>query len=291
MRFAVLSSGDTWHLNDIQRAAATLDHKIVPVSFRRLKVLLNDDSARILGPEITLNEVNGIIVRTVPAGSLEQIVFRMDVLHQLVDLGIPVVNGPRAIEGCVDKFLASARLRSAGLPVPKTFVCERADDAMEAFVHLGGDVVVKPLFGSLGRGMVRVDQEEMAYRTFTTLDRLDSVIYIQEFIQHPGWDLRAFVLDGEVVAAMKRSSRNDWRNNIARGADGEMFDLNAEEEEAAIRAATALQADICGVDLLPGPDGTRYVIEANSVPGWSKISQVTGVDIAEQLLRFMESKR
>ena len=87
-----------------------------------------------------------------PAGSLEQVVFRMDILHSAK---VPVLNPPRAVETCVDKFLTSARLAAAGLPTPETTACQTADDALAAFAELGGDVVVKPLFGAEGRGIAR----------------------------------------------------------------------------------------------------------------------------------------
>src|SRR5439155_5366484 len=129
--------------------------------------------------------------------------------------GQVVVNAPAALEASIDKYLASARLHAAGLPVPPTRVCQDAESALEAFNALGGDVVVKPLFGSEGRGMVRLTDAELAWRTFRTLERMQSVLYLQRFIAHPGWDLRAFILDGRVIAAMRRYSNGDWRTNVA----------------------------------------------------------------------------
>src|SRR5262249_52632973 len=153
--------------------------------------------------------------------SLEQVVFRMDLLHQLQARGVPVVNPAAAIEACVDKYLATARLDAAGLQVPPTIVCQNADAALEAFTSLGGDVVVKPLVGSEGRGMVRVADLELAWRTFRTLERVQSVLYLQKFIAHPGWDLRAFVLGGRVLTAMRRRSAGGWRTNVAQGGKAE----------------------------------------------------------------------
>ena len=111
-----------------------------------------------------------------PPGSLEQVVFRMDLLHRLQARGAVVLNPPAAVETCVDKYLASARLAAAGLLVPPTAVCQHADAALEAFAALGGNVVVKPLFGSEGRGMVRVSDPETAWRVFRTLERTGAVL-------------------------------------------------------------------------------------------------------------------
>src|SRR5262249_49101838 len=137
-------------------------------------------------------------------------IFRMDLLHRLHARGVRVLNPPRAVEVCVDKYMATAVLAADGLRVPATVVCQHADAALEAFAALGGDVVVKPLFGSEGRGMVRVSDPEMAWRTFRTLERTASVLYLQQFVRHPGWDLRVFVLGGRVLTAMRRRARGDW---------------------------------------------------------------------------------
>jgi ribosomal protein S6--L-glutamate ligase len=224
-----------------------------------------------------------------PPGSLEQVVFRMDVLGRLQASGVRVVNSPRALEMCVDKYLASACLEAAGLPVPPTIVCQDADTALQAFEQLGGDVIVKPLFGSEGRGMVRVSDPELAWRTFRTLERTQAVLYLQKLIHHPGWDLRVFVLDGKVLTAMRRHAHDGWRTNIAQGGRGEMVTVTAEEERLALAAAKAVGADAAGVDLLPCRDGGWYVLEVNAVPGWRALAPVTGIDVAEKIVRFVAS--
>jgi ribosomal protein S6--L-glutamate ligase len=215
----------------------------------------------------------------------------MDVLHQLQARGVVVHNPPRALEACVDKYLASANLQAAGLPVPPTIVCQDAESALQAFEQLGGDVVVKPLFGSEGRGMVRVSDPELAWRTFRTLERSQCVLYLQKLIRHPGWDLRVFVLGGRVLTAMRRHAREGWRTNIAQGGRGEVVSLTADEERLALHAAAAVGAVAAGVDLLPGPNGEWYVLEVNAVPGWRALAPVTGVNVALELIRFVADAR
>src|SRR6516162_4013027 len=261
MRLAILAGGDGWHVRDLHRAAAVLGHEAGVVDFRRI-------SAGVPGAADALAGFDAVLVRTMPPGSLEQVVFRMDVLHRLQAHGVRVLNPPAAVEACVDKYLASARLEAAGLRVPPTVVCQHAEAALEAFAALGSDVIVKPLFGSEGRGMVRVSDPELAWRTFRTLERTRGVLYLQQFVRHPGWDLRAFVLGGHVLTAMRRHSRGDWRTNVAEGGSAEPTRLGPEEESLALRAAEALGAIVAGVDLLPGPRGEWYVIEVNAVPGW-----------------------
>jgi ribosomal protein S6--L-glutamate ligase len=268
-------------VQDLKRAASSLGHEAVAVDFRRVVTGLE------LAME-TLGGFEGIIVRTMPPGSLEQVVFRMDLLQRLHWRGFPVVNPPKALETCVDKYLASARLEAAGLRVPPTVVCQHAQAALEAFSVLGGDVVVKPLFGSEGRGLVRVSDPELAWRTFRTLERTQCVLYLQKFIPHPGWDLRVFVLGGRPLAAMRRYARQDWRTNVAQGGKVKAIKVSEVEEELALRAASAVGAEVAGVDLLPGPDGTLYVIEVNAVPGWRALGLAAGVDVAAELVRYLE---
>ncbi len=127
----------------------------------------------------------------------------------------------------------------------------------------------------------------MAWRTFRTLERTQAVLYLQRFIRHPGWDLRAFVVGGRVLTAMRRWSRGDWRTNVAQGGIAEPFRLGPDEERLALCAAAALGAPMAGVDLLPGPGGEWYVLEVNAVPGWRALAPATGVDVAAALVRFL----
>jgi RimK family alpha-L-glutamate ligase len=283
MRIAILSGGDGWHVHDLQRAAVEQNHEAVAVDFRKV-------SAGLGGAADSLAGFDAVLVRTMPPGSLEQVVFRMDVLHRLQGRGVAILNPPAALEACVDKYLASARLEGAGLPVPPTAVCQDADTALTALAALGGDVVVKPLFGSEGRGMVRVSDPELAWRTFRALERTQSVLYLQKFIAHPGWDLRAFVLGGRVIAAMRRHARGDWRTNVAQGGRAEAVALTAEEERLTLAATRAVGTPLAGVDLLPGPDGMLYVLEVNAVPGWRALAPATGLDVAAEIIRFFTNE-
>ncbi len=280
MRIAVLSAGTGWHVRDLQRAAARRQLEARAVDFRRL-------SAGVAWEPDALSRFDAVLVRTMPPGSLEQVVFRMDLLHRAQERGTIVLNAPRAVETCVDKYLATAKLEAAGLKVPPTVVCQHAEAALEAFAALGGDVVVKPLFGSEGRGMVRVSDREMAWRVFRALERTQSILYLQQFIHHPGWDARAFVLGGRVLTAMRRHGNGDWRTNVAQGGRGEPMRLGEREEHLARSAAAALGATMAGVDLLPGPDGEWYVLEVNAVPGWRALAPVTGIDVADAVLDYL----
>jgi RimK family alpha-L-glutamate ligase len=280
MNITILAAGDGWHVRDLQRAVSVLHHHCSVVDFRRL-------CANVVDSSTVRDKSEGVIVRTMPPGSLEQVVFRMDLLHRLQAEGVRVLNPPRALETCVDKYLATAYLKAADLDVPDTIVCQHTEAAIEAFDTLGGDVVVKPLFGSEGRGMIRISDPELAWRTFRTLERTQSVMYLQRFIRHPGWDLRVFVLGERVLTGMRRVGSGDWRTNVAQGGNAELVTVGAFEADLALRAAKAVGAPIAGVDLLPGPDGEWYVLEVNAVPGWRALAPVTGIDVAVEIVRYL----
>jgi RimK family alpha-L-glutamate ligase len=224
-----------------------------------------------------------LFARIIPKGSLEQIIFRVDALHWLESRGVRVINPPAAIERTVDKFYTSALLHSAGLPTPETVVCESAGDAAAAVRELG-DVVIKPIFGSMGHGLVRVSDPDVAFRVLRSLETIQAVFYVQRIVEHGGRDIRAFVIGGRVVAAIERQAvAGDWRANVSRGAAAVPIELPAEWAALACRAASVVGADYAGVDLLPSPDGV-YVNEVNGIPGWQGLQRATGFDVAGALV-------
>jgi ribosomal protein S6--L-glutamate ligase len=281
-----LVSGLGWHVQDLHRAAGRLGVQLDAVAFPKIVGRVGPRRGRIEAAGIDLTAVDGVLVRMMPPGTLEQVVFRMDALHRLSALGVPVLNPPRAIEAAVDKYLAFALLESEGVPIPPTWAGESAADALDAFENLGGDVVVKPLFGAEGRGLVRVSDRELARRTFTTLERLGAVLYVQRAVRHPGHDVRAFVLGDRVLGGFRRHApAGDWRTNIAVGGRAEACELDGEARSLALHAARAVGATLAGVDLIHDLDRDRLIVlEVNAVPGWRALAAVTGIDVAAEIL-------
>ena len=278
MKVAILGSRGGWHearLADALRARGVVP-VVVPIT--RLVGRLGD-STGLSAQDERLEECAAVLVRAIPAGSLEQVIFRVDALHRLTRMGVPVINSPRCIERSVDKYLTSSLLRDGGLPTPRTIVCERFEDAMTAFEELGGDIVLKPLFGAEGRGMVRISDADIAYRTCRALELSRSIFYLQAYVAHGDRDVRAFVVGDRVVAAMTRHG-NGWKTNVAQGARVERVNLSPELVELAVRGARLLEADYAGVDLLPRDGGGVFVLEVNGIPGWQGLQRTTEVDLA-----------
>ena len=280
MHVAVLGNPKSWYCRDLARALRERGHRYTRVDFPKLVAEIGAVAAPLRAGQTDLSAVDAVIVRTMPPGSLEQVVYRMDALQRLEAAGVVVLNPPKAIECAVDKYLTTCRLEAAGLNVPDTCVCETADAALEAFERLGGDVVVKPLFGAEGRGIVRVSDPDLALRTFRTLERIQTVLYVQRFIEHEGFDVRVLVLDGRVVGSIRRRSPHDFRTNVSRAAVAELHEATERERDWSLRAAAATGTRFAGVDLLYGREGQCYVIEVNAVPGWQAFRKATGIDVA-----------
>jgi RimK family alpha-L-glutamate ligase len=292
MKIPILSSRTGWHTDQLLRALRERGHEGITLRYESLIARLG--TRHELGVEgEMLMEAPAVLARIIPNGSLEQIIYRVDALHWLEDAGVVVMNSPRCIERSVDKFYTSAILQRAGLPTPETVVCESTDDAMDAFRAMG-DVIVKPLFGSMGLGMVRVSDEDSAWRVFRALDAIRGVCYLQRAVRQgergegptgaaEGRDVRAFVVGDRVIGAIERSAPG-WRTNVARGGRARPFELPSEWCAMALRAARAVGAEYSGVDLLPADDGTVYVLEVNGIPGWSGLQQATSIDVAAAIV-------
>jgi RimK family alpha-L-glutamate ligase len=281
LHLVVLAAREGWHTRELTRALEARGHTGSIVPYEGLVASIGQRSG-LRSRAADLDRADAVLARIIPSGSLEQIIYRVDALHRLEDRGVRVMNSPRAIERTVDKFWTSALLEQCGLPTPDTIVCETPEEAVAAFRELG-DVIVKPLFGSMGLGMVRVSDEEMAFRVFKTIEQIRGVYYLQRAIEHDGRDIRAFVLGGRVLGAIERRSEG-WRTNLSRGGTARPVELSEAWAGLAVRAAAAVGAEYAGVDLLPARDGTVYVLEVNGIPGWQGLQEATGVDVAGALV-------
>lgn len=245
-----------------------------------------------------LTDARGLLVRGVGAADVNfsQIFFRMDCLYALEATGTVVINGPAGIEMATDKFRTSVLLKQAGIPTPRTVVAESFENALAAYEALGGDVVLKPIYGSMGYGITRLADRGFAEYVFSSLDQLNETFYLQEFLSHQHRDIRVFVLDGQVVASMVRESpttgdrerdKYAWKTNIHAGARPKAFDPPAEICEMSIRAAGVVSCPVAGVDVLETERGYQ-VIEVNSIPGWRALQRVVDVDVPARIVDYLE---
>jgi tetrahydromethanopterin:alpha-L-glutamate ligase len=273
-------NGD-WHARRLVKALNARGAEVVTTS---LKLCAFDTASptglRIPGFDDRLPD--GAFVRSISHGSLEQITFRLGILHALRESGVRVSNDARAIERCVDKSTATFLLQRSGLPTPATITLESEAAAHARFGDLTPPVVVKPLFGAQGVGIARAPSPA----DLPPGDEVGHVYYMQSFIPprsvdyHEDW--RVFVSNGRVLAAMARRSKS-WITNVAQGAEPAAHTPDKAMSELAVAAARALGADYAGVDVIRHQDGSLLVLEANSNPAWRGLQSVTNVDIAGAL--------
>ena len=284
VRMGVLGNPDGFYVQDLQRAAQGIC-SLVPLAFESLGAGLEGRLWQGWGlDESNLQSLDALIVRTMPWGSLEQIIFRIDWLHALEATGVSVFNSASCLEVAIDKFRTLCLLQSAGLPIPKTVACQTVGQAMDVFEKWGEVAVVKPMFGGEGRGIMRLENVDVAFRAFKALTQLQSVIYLQEYIAHPGFDIRVLVM-GKKTWVIRRTHPSDWRTNLSRGAIAEAIQPDPEWLRLATQATEVVGATVAGVDLLLDDANQPWVIEVNAVPGWKGLAETLEVDIAHDLLQ------
>lgn len=298
LRMALLGEPTGWHLGRLAAAMRGRGHEACVVRWNELaaEVGRSDVSAgERFWPE-AVSRADCVVVRGMPTGALEDVIFRMDVLGRLARHGTPIVNSPRALEVAIDKYLALARMQEAGIAVPRTIVAQDAAGIERAWHELGRIAVVKPLFGSRGRGIERLaSHADLAASLDAARLRAanpaahgpPAACYLQEFVPHQGWDVRIFLI-GDQALAMRRVSDDDWRLNVSRGARAEPWAPPEEWIALARRAADAVGATVAGVDLLPAADGRLVVLEVNAVPGWRGLEGAIGRDVTSLVVDYLE---
>jgi RimK family alpha-L-glutamate ligase len=282
-RIAVVTDDPGWHGARLREAFAArgCDPAFVPLQACTLDLA---GEPRVVLPGCD-GLPEGVFVRGVPGGTLEQVVFYLDVLHALKALGAVVYNEARAIERSVDKGMTSFLLRAAGVATPPTWV--ESDPAVarrlvERETRAGHELVLKPLFGAQGEGLVRLG----AAADLPPPAAVQGVYYLQRLVRSGGdepHDWRVFVIGGQAVAAMRRSAPG-WITNVARGGRCQPAVLDAELRELAEGAVAALDMHYAGVDILRDGAGRPWVLEVNSVPAWRGLQEVCPIDLADALV-------
>ena len=286
MKIGVLCSPNNWVFQELVRAAAN-EHLIVSIHFADLSVGMGSHGKSAFSSNrrtVDLDSLDAMLIRPMPAGSLEQVVFRMNLIHQLAaQYQITVINPPKTIEAAVDKYLCLEQIRAERIRVPATCVSETVETALLQFEELGEDTVVKPLFGSGGKGIERVQSKQAAERLFQKKTGNREIIYQQEYVEHGNTDLRLLAV-GQAVFGMRRTSLGNWITNIQQGAIATHHIPTKLETDIARLAASRIGACVAGVDLIYDPNGQPFVVEVNACPGWRAISDVSDSDLSQTIL-------
>jgi RimK family alpha-L-glutamate ligase len=290
-RLGILGSPTGQYVRDLARACHECNVEVRLFGFPELQTSIGlpeapNCTATVQHPGEPAVDLDALIVRTMPLGSLEQVIFRMDCLHVWQSRGTRVINSPRCLETSIDKWLTLHRLAEKDIPVPPTIACQTRDQALTAFEQLGGDVLVKPLFGGEGRGIIRLQDSDMAWRCLSTLHQLSHVLYLQQFIPNFGYDIRVLMVGDKLFSIRRQAQQGSFRTNVSLGGTASPHQLTELERDIAVRAARAVEGSVVGVDLMPAKDGRLYVLEVNAVPGWKGLSSSLSIDIAHEFIEY-----
>jgi tetrahydromethanopterin:alpha-L-glutamate ligase len=271
-----------WHARDLAAAFARAGAIAVPVRLSQCGFDTRRPSGLVI-PGFGAELPDAMFVRAIGSGTFESVTLRLDVLHSLGALGVPVLNSARSIEICVDKAATSFALARNAMPTPPTWTVQSEDGGRKIVRREAqrGALVLKPLFGAQGYGLKLIRRED----DLPPLHAADGVYYLQRFVaaERNGFrDLRLFVLQGEVIAAMTRHA-GQWITNMKLGATAEWFEPDREVADLALRATAAVGAAFAGVDLIRDANGALQVLEVNSMPGWRGLQKVAPFPIADRL--------
>jgi tetrahydromethanopterin:alpha-L-glutamate ligase len=273
-----------WHGKELTLAFAKLGYVSEFISLTDCQFHITLGQLPVIVPSFGQVLPDAVFVRGVPGGSMEEVVLYLDILHALKLLGVPVYNDGRAIERSVDKAMTSFLLHQSGLPTPVTWVLRNRADAIkiaEDELKQGHYLITKPLFGSQGEGIRRIEKMTDLF----WLTPSNGVYYLQRFVQCYGdgfSDYRVFVINNRAVAIMRRRGKS-WLNNVARGAACEAIDLDPAIADIAVKAVNALAMDYAGVDIIQDKSRQYVVIEVNSIPAWKGLESVANTSIANLL--------
>ncbi|VXC86674.1 30S ribosomal protein S6 [Burkholderia sp. 8Y] len=284
-RVAIMTDETGWHTSRLRKAfrARDVEARCVDLADCRIDTTWAPHGLAIPGFGHTLPDA--VFVRGIAGGTFEQVTLRLGILHALRESGVPVYNDARAIERSVDKSMTSFLLHRYGVPTPATWAGESPAFAKRVLMReaaAGRKLVIKPLFGSQGKGLRRLGDH--ACEPLPSLEDFSGVAYLQRYVDagHPGFDWRVLVIGTQAVAAMKRVGGDDWIHNFARGARCEPAALTPSLADTAVRASRALGLDYAGVDLIAA-NGRPLVLEVNGVAAWRGLQSVTSLDIAALL--------
>lgn len=266
--------------------------------------------------EVLLSDLDALIVRDVGAGAFEGVSFRFDILRELEAEGVSVINSPEAIQNAANKYHASYLLAKAGLPVPETVAVQSLEAALKVISEFG-DAVIKPVFGYKGKDIARVKNREIRFSdrkiepapVEEILEKLleeKGMLYIQEFIENPGRDIRAFVVGGTAIGAIyRKAAAGSWVNNLSQGGSSDRCVLTDEQEKIAEKASLALGTTFAGIDIIEGTEESEEnkktedmssenrksprILEVNGTPSGKGIFDAWGINPADHILEYLKN--
>ncbi|MFW6289555.1 MAG: 30S ribosomal protein S6--L-glutamate ligase [Mariniphaga sp.] len=287
MRIAILSRNpNLYSTRRIYEAGLQRKHEVLIVDHTKCDLIIEKRNPTIIYKGKKLEKVDAVIPRIGASVTF----YGTAVVRQFEMMKVFTAIESQALLRSRDKLRSLQILSRAGLGLPKTVFTNYSRNVKEIIQGAGGaPVVVKLLEGTQGLGVVLAETDNAAESVIDAFNGLKVRVIVQEFIEEAqGADIRAFVVDGVVVGAMKRQAKKgEFRSNLHRGGTAQVIELTEEEENAALKAARVMGLGICGVDMLQSKLGP-LILEVNSSPGLEGIEHATGKNIAKSIIRYVE---
>ena len=261
-------------------------HKIEIIDPLKCDIIIETEKPTIFYKDRYLDYVDAIIPRIGASVTF----YGCAVVRQFEMMNVFTTASSEAILRSRDKLKSLQRLSKAGIGMPKTVFTNYSRDVEEVIQHVGGvPVIIKLLEGTQGLGVVLAESKNAAESVLEAFNGLEARVIVQEFIKEAkGADLRALVVDGQVVGAMKRQGKEgEFRSNLHRGGSANIIKLSEAETQVAMKASQALKLPVCGVDMLQSERGP-LLLEVNSSPGLEGIENATGKNIAKNIINYIE---
>ncbi|MDT7860620.1 MAG: RimK family alpha-L-glutamate ligase [Saccharolobus sp.] len=236
-------------------------------------------------------DIDGGLIRNLGfISTTEQFIKRFDVLRELDRSGVVLMNKPDAMLLARDKFASLMRMKNAGIPVPNTALVEDPFEVMR-LVEKWGEVVIKPVVGSLGLGSVKVSDPDIAFRVAKAILSVNQPVYVQKYVRKPDRDIRVIVIGNRVLGSIYRISKSGWKTNIAQGAMAQILVPDAELEEISLKSVEVLGLDYAGIDIIEDMDEGGYkIIEVNAAPLWNGFMSATNINPAKYIVEYLIEK-
>jgi ribosomal protein S6--L-glutamate ligase len=264
-------------------------HKVEVIDPLKCDIIIEKEKPTIYYKDRYLDYVDAVIPRIGSSVTF----YGCAVVRQFEMMNVFTIATSDAIQRSRDKLRSLQRLSKAGIGMPKTVFTNYSRDVEEVIEHVGGvPVIIKLLEGTQGLGVVLAETKNAAESVLEAFNGLEARVIVQEFIKEAkGADLRALIVDGQVVGAMKRQGKEgEFRSNLHRGGSANIIKLSESELRLAINASRVLKLPVCGVDMLQSQRGP-LLLEVNSTPGLEGIEQATGKNIAKSIITYIEKSR
>jgi ribosomal protein S6--L-glutamate ligase len=273
---------------ELSDTASRLGHEVFAGSTSDVSSKVSNTGSRFWLGNIEVTDCEICLLRSFGPGSCEQLTRRISLIEHMEEAGIKVVNSTYPFRRARDKYSTQYTLQASGLPIVQTFTTESIAQAYK-FSEEMEEFIYKPILGSMGRGSMKFDDADLAFNAYKTLSRLEQPMIIQKYIPNPGRDLRVFVIGNQAVSSVyKYLPEGKWKSNVAQGGTMVEAEMSKEILELGIKATKIMGLDYCGVDIIESNDGP-VILEMNASPGWQGLKKATGLDIAELIIRYVES--